>query len=247
MTKRSMCIKVLIFLVFLVPVLIHAQEAEDEDEDEYMDFPSQQNVTILSEEISGITANDLQFLKTVFKTSQETSVDNTGNVLLKPGTYTLPYASSSLPQDAYGFYGAKNLDDNNIETAWSEGVKGSGIGQWVAITSDDSFTAVVVNNGYYKDRKGWENNNRVQKARIRIFTFSKQSANLIRAGKSKVEYLVEFDDEYDDTFWQVWDGITGISQNKPASFLFILEILDVYRGTKYDDTCISNISLTVMQ
>jgi hypothetical protein len=231
-------------LVLLLPILLHAQEIEEEEE---MVFPSQQNVVIVSEGISRMEASDVMVLKTVFNTSAGSTTGNSGNLLLKPGNYTLPYASSSLPQDAYGFYGASNLDDDDLGTAWSEGVSGPGIGQWIAVAAPDSFTAVVVNNGYCKDQRGWENNNRVKKARVRIYAFTKPDPATVRVGKDKVEYVVAFEDEYEDAFWQVWDGITGISPQGYSSYLFILEILDVYRGRKYDDTCISNISLTVMQ
>ena len=237
--------KGLICLILLFPFLLGAQDVEGEDEE--MVFTSQQNVAILSEEISGITTTDEVVLKTVFNASAGFITDNSGNLLLKPGEYTVPYATSSLPRDAYGFYGASNLDDDDIGTAWSEGVPGPGLGQWIAIASKDSFTAVVVNNGYCKDLRGWENNNRVKQARIRVYAFTRPEPTSVRVGKNKVEYVVEFDDKYEDAFWQVWDGITGISPKEYTSYLFILEILDVYRGKKYDDTCISNISLTVMQ
>lgn len=235
----------LICFTLLLPILLYAQDAEEEEE---ILFPSQQNVFIASETISGIDSSDELFLKTVFDTSTGFSRDSAGNILVVPGEYTLPYATSSLPEDSYGFYGASNLDDNNIRTAWSEGVPGPGLGQWVAIASEDSFTAVVVNNGYWESQRGWESNNRVKRARIRIYTYSKQGVQTIRVGPSKAEYLVDFEDKYEDSFWQVWDGITGISPKKePVSYLFVLEILEVFRGRKYDDTCISNISLTVMQ
>lgn len=236
----------LVCFILLCPLLLNAQDADEEEEE--MVFLSQQNVSIESETISSIDSHDELFLKTIFNESTGISRDSAGDLLLIPGKYALPYATSALPEDAYGFYGASNLDDSNIRTAWSEGVPGPGLGQWVAIASEDSFTAVVVHNGYWENQRGWESNNRVKRARIRIYTYAKQNTQTIRVGPRKVEYLVEFEDKYEDSFWQVWDGITGISPNKePTSYLFVLEILDVYRGTRYDDTCISNISLTVMQ
>lgn len=243
-----MSTKGLACLILIFPVLLYSQEIEDEAE---MVFPSQQNVSIVSETISGIDSSDELFLKTVFNTSTGTSQgisrDSTGRLLLAPGIYYLPYATSFLPADAYGSYGPDNLDDSDITTAWSEGAHGPGIGQWIALASEDSFTAVVVNNGYCKDQKGWENNNRVKKARVRIYALPTQNAGMVKTGTRKVEYLVDFEDKYEDAFWQVWDGITGISGKELVSYLFVLEILDVYRGRKYDDTCISEISLTVMQ
>jgi hypothetical protein len=239
-----MSTKGLACLILLFPILLYAQDIEEEEE---MVFVSQQNVTIVSEAINEIVPRDEQFLKTVFGTSTAISRDTAGNLLLTPGIYTLPYATSSLPADAYGSYGPGNLDDYNISTAWSEGVQGPGIGQWIAVASGDSFTAVVVNNGYCKDQRGWENNNRVRQARIGIYTFTQPESSRVRVGKNKVEYIVVFEDKNEDAFWQVWDGITGISGKEPGSYLFVLEILDVYCGRKYDDTCISNVSLTVMQ
>lgn len=236
--------KGLISLLVFLPLLLNAQE----DEEEEMVFVSQQNIVILSEETGTVDAGDETILKTVFNTAAGITRDTAGNLLVFPGKYTLPYATSSLPEDAYGSYGPGNLDDDNTGTAWSEGVQGPGLGQWIAIASNDSFTAVVVNNGYCKDKRGWENNNRVKQARIRIYAMTKPEPARVRVGRNKVEYLIAFEDAYEDAFWQVWDGITGISpKEESASYLFVLEILEVYRGRKYDDTCISNISLTVMQ
>jgi len=212
-----------------------------------MESPSTKNASVLSEEISGIASSDLLLLKTIFNSNSEIAPNESGIFTVKPGAYTLPYASSSLPTDKYGFYGAKNLDDESIKTAWSEGKKDSGIGEWIAIKNDNSFTAVVINNGWCKDQKGWENNNRVEKAKVRIYTYSIESADVIKIGKNKAEYVIVFEDEYDDAYWQVWTGITGISRKDFANYLFILEILGVYKGKKYDDTCISEISLTIMQ
>jgi hypothetical protein len=234
---------VFIFIILATPGFLFSQDLDEPE----MLSPSEQNVDILSEDISGIAASDLLLLKTIFKSNSAIGPDKSGSFTVYPGAYTLPYASSSLPEDKYGFYGAKNLDDGNIETAWSEGKKGSGIGEWIAIAADHSFTAVMMNNGWRKDQKGWENNNRVQKAKIGIYAYSIGSANTIQVGKSKVEYVVVFEDVNDAAYWQVWSGVTGISEAELTNYLFVLEILEVYRGKKYDDTCIADISLTIMQ
>jgi hypothetical protein len=234
---------VFIFIILFIPSILFSQDLDEEE----MPSPSEKNVDILSEGISGIAPSDLLLLKTIFNSNSVIAPDKSGVFRLKPGAYALPYASSSLPEDKYGFYGAKNLDDGNIETAWSEGKKGSGIGERIAIAADHSFTAVIVNNGWRKDQKGWENNNRVKKARIGIYAYSIESADTIIVGKNKAEYVVVFEDENDDAYWQVWSGVTGISQAELTNYLFVLEIQEVYRGKKYDDTCIAEISLTIMQ
>jgi hypothetical protein len=187
---------IFIFIIFFIPIFLIPEDA-DEPETE-MESPSTKNARVLSEEISGIASSDLLLLKTIFNSNSEIAPNESGIFTVKPGAYTLPYAFSSLPTDKYGFYGARNLDDGNIGTAWSEGKKDSGIGEWIAITRDDSFTAVVVNNGWHKDQKGWENNNRVEKAKVRIYTYSIESADAIKIGKNKAEYVIAFEDEYDD-------------------------------------------------
>ncbi|MBC8143623.1 MAG: hypothetical protein H7Y38_19505 [Armatimonadetes bacterium] len=84
-------------------------------------------------------------------------------------------ASSSLAASGANRYSAKMLTDGDVRTAWVEGARGSGTGEWIEWTfdrtdekpGDGRETAVAVTdlylfNGYRKGDSAWRNNGRVR-------------------------------------------------------------------------------------
>ena len=61
-------------------------------------------------------------------------------------------------------YSYWNLEDNFLNSAWVEGVKGDGIGEWLSFEFDTSYsvTGLKIVNGYAKDKFTFQNNNRIQ-------------------------------------------------------------------------------------
>lgn len=136
-------------------------------------------------------------------------------------------ASSTLKSQGSKNYRATNLRDWNHETAWVEGVKGHGIGQWIEYQGIDDeeepIWAICILNGYVKSDKAWRENGRVK--RLKVYCNGKPKCIFeLQNSRSLQSFKVE--------------GLFG-SRVKTLRF----EILDVYPGTKFQDTVISEILL----
>lgn len=83
-------------------------------------------------------------------------------------------ASSTLKSQGSKNYKADNLFDHDYETAWVEGVKGHGIGQWIEYKNvcdrQDGdpipVTKIKILNGYVKSLKAWKENSRVKRLKV---------------------------------------------------------------------------------
>lgn len=152
--------------------------------------------------------------------------------------------SSHLGTD---YYGGRNLTDGKNETAWVEGIKGNGIGEWARIhllakkesvtTTPFGVSAVGIIAGYGKNQKTWLENNRVKSLLL----------------------VIETPHVYDHTGETMWQSYKFDIQDKnelqmfnlppndyvdnelPMESIIWVKILEVYKGNKYDDTCISEI------
>jgi hypothetical protein len=113
-------------------------------------------------------------------------------------------------------YGASGLPNLTILSPWADGVSGNGIGQKIRIQGSRTIRGFVIINGYidYNKPHLFEQNNRVK--RIRVYTG--QSYRDIELQDSPRIQVIELD--------------TG-AQN------IEIEILEIYRGSKYDDTCLT--------
>ncbi len=144
-------------------------------------------------------------------------------------------ASSYLKSQGKNNYLPKNAHDLNYKNAWVEGVDGYGIGEYLLYTFEGAaprITEIIVVNGYVKSKSAWENNSRVKK--LKVYLNNRPYAILklkdIRASQSfKVEPIGNSDRKD-------WEAL----QKKP-DWTLKFEILDVYKGRKYDDVVISEI------
>lgn len=132
-------------------------------------------------------------------------------------------ASSQLyehnrPADAYK---PENVLDGKPSTAWAEGVDGSGIGEWLKFGLDEprKVKAVRIISGYPKTTQIFKNNNRVRYIKI---SFSD--------GRFQMNELKDVQD-----FQRIL-----IDRDTPTSYIK-LEIMDVYKGARFDDTCIAEV------
>jgi hypothetical protein len=171
--------------------------------------------------------------KISYVTSNSSFDNTTRNIELKIkdyGSTKLQYrsaanitASSQLyehnrPADAYK---AENVLDGKASTAWAEGVDGPGIGEWLKFGLDESrkVKAVRIISGYPKTPQIFRNNNRVRNIKI---SFSD--------GHFQMNELKDVQD-----FQRIL-----IDRDVPTSYIK-LEIMDVYKGAKFDDTCIAEV------
>lgn len=136
--------------------------------------------------------------------------------------FTNANASSTLESSQYGNYIASNVLDNNKATAWVEGVDGDGIGEYVTLFADVNapVNGIKILNGYNKNADIFAKNNRAARVRITLSTGDIYETQLV--------------DNYNTYTFVDFGGPKAIEGMK-------IEILSVYPGSKYQDTCISEI------
>lgn len=148
-------------------------------------------------------------------------IDN-ATYYLKPEKTTLT-ASSVLTEknkDA-DFYKAYNLIDKNYGTAWVEGVAGSGIGENVIFKFENPFQPgeISIVNGYAKNQAIYLKNSRPKQIKLTYSDLTTQMITLL-----DVVTIQKFKPN-------IKNKITWVK----------VEIADVYKGTHYEDTCITEI------
>lgn len=136
----------------------------------------------------------------------------------------ISYISATSQLSEYDMtHSADRLIDGDISTAWVEGMSGQGIRESVSVRFDDEYliNGIKINAGYQKNDELYNKNSRPAKIGIAF---------------SDGTYEVH---ELDDV-----NNVQDIVFNKPVfSKSNSLIIEDVYSGTKYEDTAISEISI----
>ncbi len=131
-------------------------------------------------------------------------------------------SSSSILNDSSNMsYDPQNVVDKDYSTKWAEGASGDGIGEWIQVSctqGDASVSQIKIVNGLATDMDKFYKNNRVKKAKL---TFSDGSETTINLDDTASEQVIDIG-------------------YKVTSYVR-LTILDVYSGSKYNDTCISEI------
>lgn len=119
-------------------------------------------------------------------------------------------------------YTGENIIDDNLKTAWVEGATGNGINEWIRFnfTKNVIITGFDIIIGYTKSNKLFYENNRVNEIL------------LILSDGTEERYFFK-----DDKNWQY----RLVPANTCNSMK--IQILDIYKGTKYTDTCIGEIKI----
>lgn len=175
---------------------------------------------------------------------KETNFWSTINSLTNLERFNLTTIASSTLNNSSSYKSA-HLCDGKAETAWVEGVKGSGIGEWVKISIDAysslaeftstpfSLSEIAVLPGYAKTDKTWKENNRVKK--LLVVAHSPVPA---RPGKEWTVYRLSLRDEAKMQVFEIPSSEMNVNLRGMKKDIWI-KIEEVYQGTKYDDTCIS--------
>ena len=118
-------------------------------------------------------------------------------------------------------YAATNLQNLNLNKPWVEGVKGNGEGEKIIINCRASF--IYFFNGYVSYTKPYlyEQNSRPKKIKLTLLD-----------SKEKKELIFDLKDT---------PNPQKLSLNTFYSGKIELEILEVYSGSKYQDTCINSL------
>ena len=136
-------------------------------------------------------------------------------------------ASSFLNPQNGNRYDIRSLFDGNTDTAWCEGVKGHGIGETIYFEWADAapLKGLFITNGYTKNKETWTKNARIRELGIRVWdrSWPKGRSFTIRLQDSPLEEEILLP-------WRV---------NNPERLR--LTIKSVYPGSKWQDTCVSEV------
>lgn len=144
-------------------------------------------------------------------------------------------ASSELQPFKDMNYSAANAHDLSYKTAWVEGVPGYGIGEFITYhfpPENPRITKIIVVNGYVKSKKAWTENSRV--GALKMYLNDKPFA-ILNLADTQYEQEFSFDPIGNS------DRANHEKLKSMPSWTMKFEILDVYKGDKYDDTAITEI------
>jgi len=136
--------------------------------------------------------------------------------------------SSSLKDQGTNIYSPANMLDPDEQTAWSEGVSGDGVGEWIEFKITEDFVigrSWQLSNGYTKTKAVWEQNNRVKKFKVLV---DDQIVGYVMLGNIST--------------YQSFNIAPSWMRNTPnfkkgTRIRFVIE--DVYKGSRFEDTVIS--------
>jgi hypothetical protein len=135
--------------------------------------------------------------------------------------------------------------DFDFNTAWAEGINGDGIGEKIEIELNKyPLVAICLINGYTKNADLYKSNNRIKKLKIDIeYVDYKDSTKLDIESNEVVLKDFEFQDVSKNNFGSIISVIGDYGEGYRQITKITLTVLDVYKGIKYTDTCISELLL----
>lgn len=170
------------------------------------------------------------------------------------GSMERQFVASSTLASSDDRYSVDNLRSLSRKDVWAEGAEGSGIGEyivydvdtdwgvyhkdtwWMLGAADDygypydgymRYLEVCVVNGYAKNDKTWEENGRVK--------------TLLMYVEDQPYAYLELGDTIKPQYFTLPEGDILAVGNGEIGFRF--EIVDVYPGSKYEDTCLTGLAL----
>ena len=146
-------------------------------------------------------------------------------------------------------YSMGNISDDNTATTWVEGVDGYGFGEVLVVPCLDLTKPIKIWGGYGKSSNSFYNNSRPKQVRLIIIQAEIDGAtqygtiykNLRMVSQSQVE-LADVNG-YQALEIPYYKPETYEKNSQPWEYNYFLglEIVEVYKGSKWDDTCISEI------
>ena len=136
-------------------------------------------------------------------------------------------ASSHLRTDRWGQYQPWMATDSRRETAWVEGVAGSGVGEWIELTFPGTIEvySISLDIGYDKNADVFTKNNRIKRV------------TLIFSNGERVELGFA-----DRRGMQEIPLVRAPGPNIETTYVRVV-IEEVFPGWKYDDTCLAEIQV----
>ncbi|MDY6799593.1 MAG: hypothetical protein SVU94_00050 [Bacteroidota bacterium] len=167
------------------------------------------------------------------------------------------HSSSELEQSGYynyGKFGAINLGDNNPATCWAEGSEGNGSGEYIYMAIPKNIQGIRIRNGYQKSKTLYKANNRLKTIKIELlacflphgYVTETHIGFAISQPLAIITKILDDQMGYQDLSLDFnWNEIKNqIAENKLFDndrFILKITIEDIYKGNKWNDTCISDI------
>jgi hypothetical protein len=144
-------------------------------------------------------------------------------------------ASSQLKAQGANSYDAGNAHDLSYKTAWVEGAAGYGIGEFLVYKfspTSPRITDVIVVNGYVKSEKAYLENSRVKTLKMYL--------------NDKPFAILQLEDQRSEQVFKFQPIGNSNRENFEAlklkpDWTLKFEILEVYRGAKFEDVAITEI------
>lgn len=179
-------------------------------------------------------------------------------------------ASSTLEAESYaetGSYGMHNLFDSDPATGWSEGVEGSGLGEYLWLQIDAASDTIAVVNGFARSERLYYANNRVREIAVSLWGGYQPAGMVSEIGPAYIirdlgmTQRIELADTAERREYQLkldpararqqlqqelpavttYAGKVGMPPVEETALLMRLEIVSVYAGEVWDDTCLSEL------
>ena len=143
------------------------------------------------------------------------------------GSLRVAKASSVLAAAGKIDYDSGNAHDFDALTAWVEGVEGDGVGEYIDywLLEGPPLNAVRILNGYTKNERVWKSNSRIKTLKMLI--------------EGKVVAMLQLQDTRD---WQRFNLGREYQAGSNDSLQLRFEIVEVYKGSKYSDTALTELS-----
>lgn len=151
----------------------------------------------------------------------------------------------SVSSQLKGNYSKENLLDGNFATAWVEGKADNGVNEQIVIDLDDyKLAAIGIVAGYAKNGQVYWANNRVKKVRIEreVVNGGDPTKTSVETEEKLLKDLSVLETPDKNNFFKVLN-LVGDYGGYVEVRKVTITILDTYNGTKYNDTCISEILL----
>lgn len=144
-------------------------------------------------------------------------------------------ATSQLPDSSSKSYGAENLIDHNYKTAWVENDPGTGEGQVITLHLDSvqPVQDVLLYNGYLDTKHLYDANGKVTRVKVDFGSGYSTETDLYL-----FDYYVDDNAEFTECYPNRIDFGYPIMTDT-----ITITIISASEGTKYSDTCISEIEL----
>lgn len=154
-------------------------------------------------------------------------------------------ASSCLDVEKYK---PSDVGDNKLETVWAENVKGFGYKEWIKFkinpTRNYEIQYIVIYPGHGGSNDLFKKNNRLKSVVVKIFNSAGKGVDDVVGNHVYLFKRFSFHDEEKYHIFSISDVYTVGEKNKEQEITVYIE--NVYKGSKYDDTCIAEIFLMGM-